>query len=242
MASQDYTTPPLPPKRNYNFIDRTGYSYGRLKVICQVPNRPGRRTAQWLCLCDCGNEKVVSADGLAQGTQSCGCIKREQTRNMRYRPVRERFWSFVHKDSSRCWLWKGCITKKGYGAFRAGKGHSTLAHVFAYTEFVGPIPEGYEIDHLCRVRHCVNFEEHLEPVTHLENIRRGLQANKTHCKYGHELVGHNVIYKDKDKGHRACRACKNLDATRSRRARGMKTREEENELRRQRGWRARQSP
>src|ERR1051325_8127712 len=136
-----------------NVIDRLGKRYGRLLVLTQAPNRPGRRTAQWLCQCDCGNQKVVSSDGLADGTQSCGCIKREQTRTMRFRPIMERFWSFVAQDAAGCWLWTGSCNRKGYAKFNDGKRNGVLAHKFSYMHFVGPIPEGYELDHLCRIRH-----------------------------------------------------------------------------------------
>jgi hypothetical protein len=75
---------------------------------------------------------------------------------------------------------------------------------------VGPIPEGMEIDHLCRNRGCVN-PEHLEPVTRQENIRRSqsisvANAAKTHCPYGHLLSGAN-LYLRPNRGGRACREC-----------------------------------
>ena len=84
-----------------------------------------------------------------------------------------RFFSRVDR-SGECWLWTAHVNPKtGYVQFRIGgrAGSMVLAHRWAYKHFVGPIPAGMQIDHLCRVRHCVN-PEHLEPVTPMENRRR----------------------------------------------------------------------
>lgn len=92
----------------------------------------------------------------------------------RPRPVVERFTSLVDARPGVCWRWRGSIQANGYGRFRAN-GKTTYAHRAAYALFVGPIPDGLGLDHLCRNRWCVN-PEHLEPVTQRENIRRGAQT------------------------------------------------------------------
>jgi len=97
--------------------------------------------------------------------------------------VEQRFWAKVSKDDrTGCWLWTANRCGKGYAMFSAG-GTMRRCHRWAYEHFVGPIPEGLEIDHLCRVRHCVN-PSHLEPVTHEENLRRAAVVI-THCPQGH---------------------------------------------------------
>lgn len=98
----------------------------------------------------------------------------------------DRFWPNVVVVEN-CWEWVGNTTAAGYGSLSVN-GRATLAHRFAYELLRGPIPPGLQIDHLCRNRNCVN-PEHLEPVTQQENLRRGENGTKTHCKHGHPLDG-----------------------------------------------------
>jgi len=109
--------------------------------------------------------------------------------------------------SGGCWLWTGSL-RDGYGRIRINNQHQ-LAHRVSYETFVGPIPYGCQLDHLCRARNCVN-PEHLEPVTCRDNIRRGhghaaLNATKTHCQSGHPYDQENT--RVDRKGKRSCRAC-----------------------------------
>ena len=117
-----------------------------------------------------------------------------------------RFWSKVEKTES-CWLWRGNQFRNGYGYFGVTEGEGRLAHRFSYEELVGPIPEGLTIDHLCRVRACVN-PSHLEAVTLRENIRRIPHPNraKTHCPNGHAYEGDN-LYLNPKTGARICVEC-----------------------------------
>ena len=117
----------------------------------------------------------------------------------------QRFMRHVEK-SDECWLWRGAKHGFGYGQFHGSQGKMVDAHRFAYEMFVGPIPEGLTIDHLCRIRNCVN-PAHLEPVTLRENILRGENANKskTHCKRGHPFDSRNTYWRQ---GERSCRTCR----------------------------------
>lgn len=122
------------------------------------------------------------------------------------------FWERVNKTDT-CWLWTGPQQGLGYGQASLNR-KPTLVHRMSWKLINGPIPEGLVLDHLCRVRHCVN-PEHMEPVTMRENILRGvgrgaINAKKTHCKRGHPLRGYNVVYTiiKKRRIGRHCRECK----------------------------------
>ena len=122
----------------------------------------------------------------------------------------ERFWSKVNKTDT-CWLWKASKNGYGYGKFWHNGKHQG-AHRVAYEFIIGEIPKGLHIDHLCRVRHCVN-PSHLEPVTQRENNLRGeglaaICANKTHCKNGHPFSGDNLYIRLG--GGRDCKICKGI--------------------------------
>lgn len=120
-----------------------------------------------------------------------------------------RFWSKVNR-TSKCWIWTGSTDQHGYGYFRINKELVVLAHRFAYVERCGAIPEGLELDHVCRNRSCVR-PDHLEPVTRRENVQRGyspstITAATGVCGRGHAMSGENTYVSPGDGGRR-CRTC-----------------------------------
>ncbi len=111
-------------------------------------------------------------------------------------------------EQGECWV-RPVHTQNGYGKVRF-EGRGYLAHRVTYEHFIGPIPEGHQIDHLCRVRNCVR-PDHLEAVTSRENTLRGQSptgrnAAKTHCEKGHPLQGEHLLVRAD--GYRACRTCR----------------------------------
>lgn len=121
--------------------------------------------------------------------------------------------------SGVCWEWTACRHKKGYGQFRAGM--MRQAHLWLWEQVVGPVPEGLELDHLCKNRGCVN-PDHFEPVTHQVNIARSesnsvalkavwarKHAERTHCSKGHEFTKENTM---RYPGKRMCRTCNTAKA------------------------------
>ena len=111
-----------------------------------------------------------------------------------------------HTHGPGCMEWTGAMYRDGYGAFCIGKGRTMLAHRAVYQVYKGVIPEGYHIDHLCSNKRCVNVL-HLEAVTPSTNRLRGRRPNaeKTHCKHGHEFTEANTYHSSR--GTRNCRRC-----------------------------------
>lgn len=121
-------------------------------------------------------------------------------------PILQSVLDRVVAGHNNCWVYIGFKNKKGYGSF-LGK----WVHRVTYQEMIGPIPDGFDIDHLCKNRSCCN-PAHLEPVTHQENVRRGDTGNpqrgRTHCPSGHEYSKENT--KIEANGSRSCRTCKRM--------------------------------
>lgn len=119
-----------------------------------------------------------------------------------------RIWNKVKKTPT-CWEWTGAGANsvRGYGLFWYG-GKLQQAHRVVYTLLVGEIPEGLQLDHLCRNKSCVN-PNHLEPVTARVNTLRsdGITAKlalRTHCKNGHEFNSENTSFLP---NRRRCKIC-----------------------------------
>lgn len=124
----------------------------------------------------------------------------------------DRIMSRITVTGDGCWEYP-CRNESGYGVVGEGpRGGKTIrTHRLVYERLVGPIPEGLDIDHLCRNRACCN-PAHLEPVTRLENYLRGARKTRqTHCKRGHQFSPANTVIR---RGARICMQCQR-EATRN---------------------------
>ena len=164
---------------------------------------------------------IEDCTGKHYGRGLCQEHHRQQWAGVDWEPLprlssEERFWAKVNKngpipahcpDLGPCWLWTAATAARGYGQFSLNK-YPHRAHRVSYLWAKGELPEGLDIDHLCRVITCVN-PNHLEAVPHRINVLRGTSpsskhARKTHCPQNHPYDEENTrIYR----GSRRCRAC-----------------------------------
>jgi hypothetical protein len=94
--------------------------------------------------------------------------------------------------STPCWIWLGCVHRRtGYGRFHF-EGQTVEAHAASYRLLVGAVPSGLELDHLCRVRACVN-PEHLEPVTHSVNASRSPVIGRSRSRKAHDIPASQTL-------------------------------------------------
>ncbi len=125
-------------------------------------------------------------------------------------------------DGTPCRIWTGYINRDGYGMFADGK-RLMRAHRFSYEQYIGPIPEDFHVDHLCRRRACV-APLHLEAVPCATNIQRGESGKargeqmlaKTHCPKGHPYEGDNLYLRASSPASRSGRSCRECARQRGR--------------------------
>lgn len=130
---------------------------------------------------------------------------------MRRKTTIERFMAKIEVLPSGCWQWTGSMWGRKYVQFWVDKRHVYI-HRWAYEYFIGPIPDGLTLDHLCRNTRCAN-PWHVEPVTNKENGLRGnskpaINARKTHCVHGHPFNEANT--RIRANGYRQCNECQRL--------------------------------
>lgn len=180
--------------------------------VGRMKQRKGRPEGQMRCLeCAAEQRKRWSASRISKGLNAQG-----KPRSLKYAPdIEVRFMRHIEKRlvpnihylaSGECWLYVD--SKQDYPSFHDGV-RTVKAHTWAYRHWVGEIPKGFQLDHLCKQTRCVR-PEHLEAVTPWENTMRSnspsaINARKTHCPKGHEYSADNT-YRPPS-GGRKCRKC-----------------------------------
>lgn len=202
------------------FHMKVSHPTGTMKEAPALLTQPGTVPNTWMRGIEM-TDRICSVEGCDLKVQARGVCNPHYKRLRRAGELellpklteRERFWAKVNKTET-CWLWTATNDGHGYGAFNTASRRSPVkAHRFAYEDLVGPIPEGMQLDHLCRTPLCVN-PAHLEPVTHAENMRRGngwsgTKFRQTHCVHGHPFDEENTYVWSDGRGHtrRYCRTC-----------------------------------
>jgi hypothetical protein len=128
-------------------------------------------------------------------------------------PLIDRCEAMIYRDPMvGCWIWFGSRFPGGYGRVNVNaKAKGQQAHRVLYELLVGPVPDELELDHVCRVKACVN-PRHLEPVKHVVNVRRGdRMRRRSHCNRGHAMTKDNLyfsgFYAPTGRRNHHCRAC-----------------------------------
>jgi hypothetical protein len=191
-----------------------------VKGVRQSPRtefKPGELHPNWI------KERICKVINCESNIKSKGYCTKHYLRWWRYGDTSyvknlkgkaiDRFYFMIDKTNT-CWNWKGSLDKGGYGRIADDEGWNDMAHRWSYKNFVGDIPDGLVLDHICKNTKCVN-PKHLRPVTHKQNIidygvsnASFLNSQKTHCIHNHELSLDNIyIYKGKRGATRVCKIC-----------------------------------
>lgn len=146
-----------------------------------------------LCECGCGQRtSIATHSNTARGIRKGQHVRFISGHNMTTRRITETDYAVEDRGfQTTCWIWQGSLKVDGRGRVTIS-GRNELAHRAMYEQEVGPIPDGLELDHLCGVPPCIR-PSHLEPVTHIENVRRA-QATRTRKLTPEDVAEIRVLY------------------------------------------------
>jgi len=138
-------------------------------------------------------------------TVNSDSVVAEKPRSWKGFTLRERFDMQVSKTDG-CWIWNGARSSNGYGVIARKNRVLVGAHVISHELFIGPVPHGLEVDHLCHNRACVN-PDHLQAVTHSVNVIRGNSPSAFIHRSGFCRNGHPLTPENRDAKRRRCKVC-----------------------------------
>ena len=166
------------------------------------------------CQCGCGRRvRMVTKERPLWGYKPGEYIRCLQGHGAR----KHQLVGYQINEATGCWEWTGSMHSGGYGLINQGD-TTIYAHRWSWEASHGPVPDGYELHHVCHNQRCIN-PEHLRLVTRKEHL--SIYHRKTHCVHGHPFVGDNVYIRP-DTGTQQCRACARIHDAK-RRPRGKPT-------------------
>lgn len=183
-----------------NLKDLSGQKFGRLTVISRhglIPKKPRGHRITWLCICQCGKEKIALGEKLQCGkTKSCGCIRLPEVPEANEKTKRKiKKFTYINTRTG-CWEWQKYKNELGYG-YTSYRGKQLKAHRVSWIVFRGEIPSGVCVLHKCDNPKCVN-PDHLYLGSMKDNVRDMMERGRNGYGVMDGMKQHNAKFTNED--------------------------------------------